>query len=68
MQCLNDLDTAGNKINNRIFGADDGRDHRRQDIVFSPCQEGETPDCVNKISDSDSVKKTKLADMLAYLG
>ena len=52
MQCLNDRDIDGNKINNNIFGPDDGRPHRRIDIIFSPCQEGETADCINKKSDN----------------
>jgi hypothetical protein len=37
MKCIDDLDDKGNKIDYSIWGADDGRNHRRLDIVFTPC-------------------------------
>jgi hypothetical protein len=37
MWCLNDLDREGRKINKNLFGPDDGKPHRRIDLIFKPC-------------------------------
>jgi len=34
MRCLEDTDDKGNKINQKIFGPDDARKHRRVDIIY----------------------------------
>jgi hypothetical protein len=37
MWCLNDTDTEGRKINKKLFGPDDGKPHRRIDLIYKPC-------------------------------
>jgi hypothetical protein len=37
MWCLNSFDTTGLAVNKKLFGPDDGRMHRRIDILYQPC-------------------------------
>jgi hypothetical protein len=38
LHCLNDLDIEGKPYSRKIYGPDDGRDHRRFDIMLLPCE------------------------------
>jgi hypothetical protein len=37
MYCMDSVDSKGAPINKNIFGPDDGRDHRRIDLLYLPC-------------------------------
>jgi len=37
MYCMDAVDSKGLPVNKAIFGPDDGRDHRRIDLLFLPC-------------------------------
>jgi hypothetical protein len=37
MWCLDDTDTKGMTINKKLFGPDDGKPHRRIDLIYKPC-------------------------------
>jgi hypothetical protein len=37
MWCLNSFDSTGLAVNKKLFGPDDGRLHRRIDILYQPC-------------------------------
>jgi hypothetical protein len=68
MHCMNDLDDKGIKVDYSIWGADDGRDHRRLDLVLSPCVEDDGPECINKKKDTPTQKDKKKAEMMKWLG
>jgi hypothetical protein len=37
MYCMDSVDTNGIPVNKAIYGPDDGRDHRRIDLLYLPC-------------------------------
>jgi hypothetical protein len=37
MYCMDSVDDTGVPVNKAIFGPDDGRDHRRIDLLYLPC-------------------------------
>jgi len=37
MYCMDSVDNKGEPVNKAIFGPDDGRDHRRIDLLYLPC-------------------------------
>lgn len=37
LYCLDSVDSKGVPVNKAIFGPDDGRDHRRIDLLYLPC-------------------------------
>jgi hypothetical protein len=37
MYCLDAVDSEGMPVNKAIFGPDDGRNHRRIDMLYLPC-------------------------------
>ena len=37
MYCLDSVDNTGFPVNKAIFGPDDGRLHRRIDMIYQPC-------------------------------
>jgi hypothetical protein len=38
LHCLNNLDVNNKPYDAKVWGPDDGRDHRRFDIVLQPCK------------------------------
>jgi hypothetical protein len=68
MYCMDSVDSKGLAVNKAIFGPDDGRDHRRIDLLYQPCDPVTyTPDTILEKSQCFVKNRNDKVEMAAKL-
>ena len=74
--CIPDRDDEGSLVNRKLFGPDEGRNHRRLDFLYLPCDPKQlteqnkanyTTECLADLTKKSSTDK-KLSEILDYIG